>query len=320
MKVPYSLYSDKERVKPNTVPKNLSKRCRYPLPFAQEKPHFKVPELELFSQQSNYKPFFIDLVEIEVKESAYIPFVIHDKQLYMYFMLRGSLLYTTDTKKPIIKTQPNTFLMSYYDRGSYFAHAEKGEHIALVLSIHPEWIERIHHKYQNIQRILHRFTNGKNPYETMNQCRMDRRVQRWLYKIYSYSQDNVGALDGNLRKYVSLLLEYYDKALEDQESDMAFKIKDFVEANYCDVRLNVKFLADYFHMTGRTLRNIFKKRYHVSIQQFYTDLRIAQALLLMDQKGIGIKDVYMEVGYSEERTFRYALEACQKRNKEHNFS
>lgn len=315
MKVPYTVYSDKERVKPNTLPENLSNRCRYPLPFAQEKQHFKVPELELFSQQSNYKPFFIDLVEIEVKESAYIPFVIHDKQLYMYFMLKGSLLYTTDTKKPIIKTQSNTFLMSYYDKGSYFAHAEKGEHIALVLSIHPEWIESIHHKYQNIQRILHRFTNVKNPYETMNQYRMDRRVQRWLYKIYSYSQDNVGALDGNLRKYVSLLLEYYDSLLEDQESDMAFKIKGFIEANYCDVGLNVKFLADHFHMTGRTLRNIFKKRYHLSVQQYYTDLRIEEAIALMDRERITIKDVYMKVGYADERTFRYALEGYQKRNK-----
>ncbi|VTP91605.1 helix-turn-helix transcriptional regulator [Sphingobacterium daejeonense] len=315
MKAPYTLYTNQEGVKPNTYPENLAKQCRYPLPFAQKRYHYKLREVELVSQQSSYNPFFIDLVEIDVDASTYIPFTIHDKQIYMYFMLKGSLLYMNAAKKPIIKTYPNTFLMSYYDKSEYFAYAEEGEHIALVLSIDPEWIGSIHQEYRNIQRILNRFISGKRPYETMNQCRMDRKVQRWLFQIYSYSQDNKGALDGNLRKYVSLLLEYYDSMLEDQESDIAFKVKTFLDGNYCDVRLNVKYLADHFHMTGRTLLNIFKKQYHVSIQQYYTDLRMEKASSLLDQEGVTIKDIYMEVGYTDERTFRYALERYRKRNK-----
>ena len=269
--------------------------------------------MELISQQLNYKPFFVDLVEINVKKPTYIPFAIHDRQLYMFFMLKGSLLYTTETKTPIIKTQANTFLMSYYDKGSYYAYAEEGEHIALVLSIHPDWIESIDQGYRNIQHILQRYLDSKKTYETMNQCRMDRKIHRWLYKIYSYSQSNKGALDGNLRKYVSFLLEYYDSLLEDQDKDMAFKIKDFIEANYKNVELNNRLLADYFFVTERTLLNIFKRRYHVSVQQFIADLRISHALLLMHQQRLGIKDVYMEVGYADERTFRSALERYLKR-------
>ncbi|ASE60690.1 AraC family transcriptional regulator [Chryseobacterium indologenes] len=315
MKIPYTLYSENEHINPDKQPHNLPERCRYFLTFAQEKQHFQIPEMELFSQQLNYKPFFVDLVEIEVKEPTYIPFLIHDRQLYMYFMLKGSLIYTTATKRPIIKTQANTFLMSYYDKGSYFAYAEQGEHIALVLSIHPDWIESIDQGYKNVQQILQRFADGKRPYETMSQCHMDRKIHRWLYKIYSYSQNNKGALDGNLRKYVSFLLEYYDSLLEDQNSDMAFKIKDFIEAHYCDVTLNIKLLSVHFFVTERTLLNIFKRRYHVSVQQFITGLRMSHALLLLDQKTIGIKDVYMEVGYADERSFRSALERYQNRKK-----
>jgi len=314
MAAPYTIYPENRHIQNATKHfGDLSARCRYPLLFASVKPHFKTPDLELFSQQLDDKPFFIDLVEIEVKESTYIPFEIHDKRIYMYFMLKGSLLYTTDTKKTIIKTQPNTFLMSYYDKGMFYAHAGPGEYIALVISMDSEWIETKHQKYRNIQNILNRFKNSQLPYEAMNQCRMTRKVQRWLYKIYSYSKDNAGALDGNLRKYVSLLLEYYDSVLEDKWSDIAFRVKDFIEANYCDVRLNVKFIANHFHITARTLLNIFKARYHISVQQFYTNLRIEHALRLMNQKGIGIKDVYMEVGYADERAFRYALERYQKR-------
>lgn len=320
MEAPYTLYSAKERVKPDPLPEQLAKKCRYFVPFAQEIPHYKVPKLELISQQSNYYPFFIDVVEIEAKAATYIPFDIHDKQLYMYFTLKGSLLYTTDRKEPIIKTQANTFLMSYYDRGAYFAYAQKGKHIAIVISMHHDWIESISQKYHNIQWILYQFRHSGRPYETMNQCKMDREIHRWLFKIYNYSKENRGALDGNLRKYISLLLEHYDSILGDQESDLAFKIKTFLEANYFDPRLNIKFLSDHFHVTPRTLRNIFKRRYHLSVLQFYTNLRIENALLLMAQKGIGIKDVYMQVGYTDERTFRYALEAYQKRLKSNNYT
>lgn len=315
MKVPYILYIGDERLNLNEQLQDLPKWCRYQLPFAKDRRLFRLPELELFSQQWVHNPFFIDLVEIDVKESAYIPFVIHDRQLFMYFMLKGSLLYTTENKKPIVKTQANTLMMSYYDKGSYFAYARKGRHIALVVSIHPDWIKSITHDYQNIQCILQRFAHSKRLYETMYQRRMDRKIQRWLYKIYSYSRDNEGALDGNLRKYISLLLEYYDSVMEDQDNDMAFEIKTFVEANYCDARLSIKFLADHFNMTERTLSNIFKRRYGLSVPQYYTDLRIEKAISLMDRESISIKDVYMKVGYADERTFRYALEGYQKRNK-----
>ncbi|GGE19180.1 MULTISPECIES: helix-turn-helix domain-containing protein [Sphingobacterium] len=314
MKIPYTLYSKNEHVKSKNEPHNLSEPSRYVLTFAQKTHHFQIPEMDLFSQQLNYKPFFVDLVEINVKEPTHIPFDIHDRQLFMFFMLKGSLLYTTSSKIPIIKIQANTFLMSYYDEGSYLAYAERGQHIALVLSIHPDWIESIDQEYYNVQQILQRFLDGKKSYETMGQCRMDRKIHRWLYKIYSYSQNNKGALDGNLRKYVSLLLEYYDSLLEDQDKDAAYRIKGFIEEHYCDVSLNVRQLAAHFFVTERTLLNIFKRTYHVSVQQFIADLRIGHALLLLDQ-GIGIKDMYMEVGYADERSFRSALERYQKRKK-----
>jgi len=315
MKISYTLYPENEDIKPVKQFFNLPEWCKYPLSFAQEKRHFQIPEMELFSQQLNYKPFFIDMVEMDVKQPTYIPFVIHDRQLYMYFMLEGSLLYTTATKKPIIKTQANTFLMSYYDKGSYFAYAERGKHIALVLSIHPDWIGQIDQEYKNIQGILRRFVDSKRPFETMSQCHIDRKIHRWLHKIYTYSQNNKGALDGHLRKYISFLLEYYDSLLEDQNRDMAFKIKGFIEAHYNDAGLNIRLLADHFCLTERTLLNIFKRRYHVSVQQFITNIRIEHALQLLDEEVIGIKDVYMRVGYADERSFRSALDRHQKRKK-----
>lgn len=137
---------------------------------------------------------------------------------------------------------------------------------------------------------------------------MDRKINRWLYKIYSYSQANIGAIDGNLRMYISYLLEYYDNILEHQSTDLAYKIRNYIKEHYCENALSVKYLADQFFITERTMLNIFKRQYNVNVQDYITELRMIRALQMIEQEGMDIKDVYMEVGYTNERPFRTALE------------
>lgn len=55
----------------------------------------------------------------------------------------------------------------------------------------------------------------------MQLSRMDSKIQRWLYKIYSYSQANIGAVDGNLRKYINYFLEHYNGVLAAQKDHIA---------------------------------------------------------------------------------------------------
>lgn len=308
MEVPYTLNIETKFKKWIKNPDDLPSWTKYPLSFATKCHRYALTDYELISQQIKSSPFFIDLVQINVSEPAYIPFDISERRLYLYFMLDGTLLYMTQNRKPIIKTQTNSFLMSYYDTGRYYTYAEKGLHICLVVNILPEWIESMYHNYPNLQNILQRFKTENRTYDTMYQCRIDRTTQRWLYKIYSYSKANIGALDGNLRKYISYILEYYNNVWEDNKNDLGYAIKTYIQENYCESTLNVKFLAEYFYVTPRTLLNIFRRQYHMSVQEFITDLRIQHALIFMDQHGAVIKDIYIQVGYADERTFRSALE------------
>lgn len=291
----------------------LPEWCKYPLAFADQWQYFVLPHFELLSQQLIYSPFFIDLIQIKAEKPTPIPFDINSRQLFLYFTLKGSLLYENEIHHPIINTRSNTFLMSYYDQGTYSAHAPIGIHICLIVSILPEWIESMYHDYPNLQYIMQLFKNDSRSYDTMYQCRMGRKIHRWLYKIYTYSKNNIGALDGNLRKYISYLLEYYDRELDNQNTDLAYKIKVFVQEHYRDNNLTIEFIADNFFITSRTLLNIFKRQYHMNVQEFLTDLRMTSALQMMAQ-GISIKDVYMDVGYADERSFRSALERYRKRN------
>lgn len=91
MKIPYTLYIDDERLNLEQL-QNLPDWNRYQLAFAKDRRLFKLPELQLFSQQVVQGPFFIDLIEIDAYKPRYIPLVIHDRQLFMCFMLKGILL------------------------------------------------------------------------------------------------------------------------------------------------------------------------------------------------------------------------------------
>lgn len=313
MKKPYTLNFDsvfnQMDIRENVHPE----WCEYPLAFASHKVQYILREFELFSQHLGHKPFFIDFVQLDVFEPVFIPFEISERQLFVYFTLKGSLLYLNEQQQPIIRTQNNNFLMSYYDKGKYHAYAEPGLYTAILVNVLPEWVESMYHNYPNLQKILNSFRSGDRSYDNMCQCTMDRRIHKWLYKIYSYSQSNIGALDGNIRKYLSYLLEYYDSVCEDDNTDLAYRIKVYIEERYCEPKINISFLSDHFFVTSRSLLNIFKRRYHRSVQNYIIELRMAHALQLMEQSGLLIKDVYYQVGYSDERTFRSALERYLKR-------
>lgn len=313
MERPYILDFEHAIRKQDIKLSDLPDWCEYPLAFASQRDWFILPEIELVSQQLIHAPFFIDFVQLNVTKPVYIPFHIFERQLFLYFMLKGRLLYVNEEYRPIIRSQSNHFLMSYYDEGKYYAFAEKGIHICLVVSILPEWIEGMYQNYPNLQDMLYRFKNDNLSYDTMYHCRMDRRIHKWLYKIYSYSQNNIGALDGNLRKYISYVLEYYDSVKENENTDLAYKVRTYIQDHYYEQGFSVNILSEYFFVTSRTLLNIFKRQYHITIQEYITELRVIRAMHLMQNEGLLIKDVYSIVGYSDERTFRVALERFHKR-------
>lgn len=313
MHVPYLLDPDRQFTRQAISPANIPEWCKYPLAFATQRTLYTHPEMELLSQQVIHDFFQLDLLQLRTNQANQISFEIYNRQLFLYFALGGSVLYLTERKRPVIHTNANSYLMSYFTEGRYLAYTEKGMYIALVVSILPPWIETIFINYPHLRDILDRYKSGLLPYDTMYQGHISRRIHRWLYKIYSHSQSNIGVLDGNLRKYFSYLLEHYDSISTDVSGDLAFKIKTYIQEHFRDQELSVAFLANYFFIPPRTMLYNFSHRYHQSIQEYITGLRISYALKLMTEQGIGIKDVYMEAGYKDERSFRYAFDRYMKR-------
>ena len=311
MKIPYYFVFPEQNTATKVAVGKLPSWSTLKLFFARQKWLYTWGDVHIVSQQLNHRPFFIDLVEINTNKDTKIPFMVNGRQLLLFFMLKGQVSFSTDIGEPIVNARHKSFLMLVYEEGKYYFKTEKGCHMALVISILPEWIASISDNLPNLKKLVEIFDSEVHSYTVMNQCKIDRKVSRWLLEIYRSSVNNLGAMDGNLRKYISSILENYNFKIDISQSNLAIEVKRYIQNHYSDSNLNVRFLADYFSVTERTLLNHFKREYNVSVQYCYTNLRMRTAMQLESQ-GLSVKNIYSQVGYLDEHSFRKTFRKYKK--------
>jgi AraC-like DNA-binding protein len=264
-------------------------------------------------RQRYHHPFFIDLVDMRLKEEFVIPFNITEKNLSLFFLLAGEVTFCSAEGTHINEITSNSFLMSIFNPGKFLLTAKAGHHMVLLITMNPEWIETKLNKLGRIQKIVEMFHSKDNTYEIMLQCRIIKRMEAWLKKIYNYSPDNPGAIDGNLQTYVSSILQYYNYKMVSVNYDLAEQLKRYIEENLSDSTLSVHVLADFFCVTRFTLLNHFKRKYATSVQEFITTVRMERAIHIMASTGAKPTQVYDQVGYTDIRAFNSTMADYRKR-------
>lgn len=304
MKTPYTLRFREEYIKKELLAAELlSEWCRFPLEFSQKNMFYRSRQSKILRQLFNYSPFFIDLVEVNSDKPFEFMFKVHGKQVFLFFMLMGNMEFYDNSNRLIAHTLENNFLMSFYDSGLYNVKVGSGTHIALVITIHPEWLEKVSLEYRNIYRILEEFNKGTNPYQAMYQGKIDRNLHRWLGKVYNSQKQDIAVFDGFLRMYMALMLKHYDKLLDNHW--LAFDIREFIHENLTDENLGIDILCEHFNLTKRALRYQFMQTFGENILTYCKNKRMELADRLIRANNLTIAEVYMRVGYKEESTFRY---------------
>lgn len=305
MKIPYTFEFKEDPPLLQTLPF----WCNYPMQSANRCCHYILEDTEILSQQLNHKPFFIDLIEIKQKKKTRIPFRIHVKGLFLYFMLQGSVAVSSSSHEVLMVTRRNTFQLCMFSPGLYELASAPGNHALLLINIRPKWVQKHLGKLTAVQEIIHQFYATDKPFRSWAKCRTDRRAANWIAKIYNYSQKYLIAINGYLKAYVTLLLDYYNNALSNEKIEFTEEVKQFILENYTDPDLNVQMMADKFNVTRQTLRNHFLSTYGHNIHEYYTSLRRKKAQKLLKTPGVKPVDIFAEVGYRDVRTLRAMLEA-----------
>lgn len=304
MKTPY-VFDMGSKLLPQNAPPVW---CKHSLAFAGEQYRCHNRSMDFVLQRYTSKAFHLDLIQLNSSAAQVrLPFVFGERRPLLHFMLEGGLLVATTRGEPIVVTRGNTFLMGYADAGNYMFQAAKGRHVAMVITLLPKWLGQTFGRIPTVRSMLDGFYDYDTTYQTMYHCRLDAKTHRWLRKICAFPQPEQAAVEANLLRYLSHIIEYYDRTCSRDNRDLAFRVKTYLHAHYNDKSLNVKQLAAHFATTERTLLNNFKRQYGMGILQYYTNLRMAHALFLMQNRAVGAKEVYALVGYADEGTFKQAL-------------
>ncbi len=279
--------------------------CSYSMKSAQNMDLYYFRELEFFGMNYEFSPFVVNLVQINsFKGTIPVSFDFPEDSVILFIMLEGKLSDNASGTNDIT-IHPGEFILLDHHSSHFKLGFNAGKYSFIKITIKTEWYESI-----SLEFIIPKRHKADTGYELYDDhpllCKGSREVQQWIKGIYNFSHANIGAIDGNLRMLITFLLEYYNMNYKIIKAGLAFKIKSYLDEHYLDNNLNVKYLAAYFYVTERTLRNHFTRQFRKTIHNYYTELRMRHASRLINNEGLSMKEVYLQIGYNDESSFRYA--------------
>lgn len=127
-----------------------------------------------------------------------------------------------------------------------------------------------------------------------------------LHSENSQTQDtwNRISLSTNLMELKELLdnhIEQYFDLFKNSspENPTIFMIKDFISQHYSNETLSIRDISTYVHLSAAYLCTLFKSETGVTINQYLTDFRMAQAKVMLEDPRYKITDISSSVGYSD---------------------
>lgn len=302
-KEPYFFIYGQEPKYHKDVKGNLPERCRYILVNADsaELLGFECGA-EFLIQRLDSHPFVVDLVQLNCDKPFSFNLGIGKPRLFLYFMIEGSVDFFTEDHMRISHVGTKRFYVTYNTKGIYHVKPSAPQNIAVVVMMKPSWFKKICRSFPYLHEMAQRFEARDQPYEVLPQCLIDSTVRNYLEELHTYSNENPGALDGTLRKSISLILEHYDELAREKERSIAYQTKAHIDTNFAE-SIGIADLASQMATTTKTLTEHFKHEFGITPYAYLIHVRMIRARELMNL-GKKVSDVYWRVGYDDVKSFR----------------
>lgn len=299
----YFIYGQEPKYYKN-VKGNLPTKCHYPLVNADsaELLGFECGA-EFLIQRLESHPFVVDLIQLDCDRPFSFELGIKKPRLFLYFMIEGAVDFYTEDRIRISYTGTKRFYVSYSKQGTYHVKPSASRNIALIITMKSTWVKKVCSKFPYLYEMVKRFDAGELSYEVLPQCLIDGTIRNYLEEVYTYSNENPGALNGTLRKCVSIILEHYDKLASEKEESIAYRARAHIDANYSG-SIGIETLASDLATTPKTLTKQFKHEFGFTPYAYLIHVRMLHARELMEQEGLKMSNVYWQVGYEDVKSFR----------------
>lgn len=273
------------------------------MPFkkAQQTLHLNFGSAEITSQMLNFFPFYMDLVEINSSENFSFRYEIHQPQHFLIILLKGSVCLTSENGLFVSRLKENHFGLSRIRTGR--VEIEAGNHIALCVAIDDTWLNYISSEFPVLQAFLQQGHDSPLPY-----CRLTKGLHAVLSEILSRVSNGVASFELFYKTSIFTLLRHYNMAAARKQKRLPYRVIQYIHAHYSDADLSSPAIAYHFEIAERSLRDQFKREFGITIQDYFTHLRVRSAIQLMKENNLGPLDVFLAAGFKEANTLRYHLE------------
>ncbi|MGO1242772.1 MAG: helix-turn-helix domain-containing protein [Sphingobacterium sp.] len=289
------------------VLKLLPSCCKKKLASAQTAVHHEFKDgSSIVRQKLLIFPFFIELIQIISSTPFQLQYEVEQKRIFLFFMLDGTICFTTQESIKITKARKNYFYVSINHTGTYGINSFKGDSLALVISIEESWVLENIKEYNFLNISLSEILKHNDQFSLMPHCKIDEDVNNWLEQLLIMKSGKQKILRKVLEGFISKGLEYYEDWLTQKKTPDIHSVKEYLDKNFCNTDLSVDKLVELFPFSERTLYNHFMEMFETTAVQYYTMLRMELAKNMIDGQGIPLSEVWAQVGYRDQNTFRQA--------------
>lgn len=284
------------------VTKHITQLSNHRLSYAKAK-KIILNEGTVLIQYFSHFLFFLELTSFELHRDLEAGFTNEKARLFLFMMLKGSIVFLTKEESPIIEAHENTCYATYNRKGGFLYNLPKGNHEFFYVCPRTSWLSQNDEYYPRIGEFLQSTKRDRKSFDHMSTCTIDQDMQDLLYQLFSLNNTHQITFESNILKVITSIIDHYQLLLDLRFSQRAYLVKDYLDTHYPEF-IDNSLLASQFFTTEKTLIKTFKQEFGTTPHQYLISVRMEQARNLLLYEKLTPTQVYPKVGYSDFHSFR----------------
>lgn len=281
---------------------NIPRWCPDNIPYAKVE-RTVVREGIFVTQFYSHFLFFIELLDIDLQSDIIVDFVVEKTSLFLFMMMEGKIEFQLPDEVLTMVVFGGTCYATYNHEGRFSFFLPKGKHRLCYIVPRTEWVAKNIKSYPRLEQFLETMKHGESSYGHLPSCEINRGMELGLLKLFRRYERKDKDLEAVLLRDVKRVMYHYQTLLDAKLAQRPLLIKEYIERNYNNPKLNNVLLMKEFHIIEKTLISMFKSKFGTTPYNYLIELRMERAKILLEGKEKTPTKVSVLVGYDNFRSF-----------------
>lgn len=281
---------------------NIPDWCTYRIPYAEAR-QIDVEQGTVVRQFYSHILFFMEVIEVDLHEDLHASYLIENPNLFLFLVLQGRMTFLTPDGKLIAEAPENICYATYNKKGEYLYRLPKGKHLFCYLCPRAIWIIKHLNRYPRLKPFMERMENSDDLFGHMPPFWIDNDMKKSLEQLFRDKETGGVDLESLLSDHAKKVIDDYQRLLDVKFSQREYQIRDYLDANFADPALSNYSIAGEFHITEKTLIEIFKDEFNTTPHNYLIQVRMKHAKRMLTEEKKPINEVYGKVGYRDLHSF-----------------